>query len=83
MNSNNNNENHEIAVYQHLNGLFAHSSVLFRVTCLLLLGYYISGKTIVTEVKLLLFHYVINRKWTTSKTSRHNPILNNDRSQDI
>ena len=82
MNSNNNNENHEIAVYQHLNGHFA-SSVLFRLTCLLLLRYYISGKTIVTEVKLLLFHYVINRKWTTSKTSRHNPILNNDRSQDI
>ena len=83
MNSNNNNENHEIAVYQHLNCHFAHSSVLFRLTCLLLLRYYISGKTIVTEVKLLLFHYVINRKWTTSKTSRHNPILNNDRSQDI
>ena len=29
MNSNNN-ENHEIAVYQHLNGRFAHSSFLFR-----------------------------------------------------
>ena len=83
MNSNNNYENHEIVVYQHLNGRFFHSSVICRLTCLLLLRYYISGKTIVTEVKLLLFHYVINRKWTTSKTSRHNPILNNDRSQDI
>ena len=82
MNSNNNNENHEIVVYQHLNGHFA-SSVLFPLTCLILLRYYISGKTIVTEVKLLLFHYVINRKWTTSKTSRHNPILNNYRSQNI
>ena len=79
MNSNNNNENHEIAVYHH----FAHSSVLFRLTCLLLFRYYISGKTIVTKVKLLLFPCVINRKWTTSKTSRHNTILNNDRSQDI
>ena len=35
MNSNNNNQNHEIAVYQHFNGRFAHSSVLFRLTCLL------------------------------------------------
>ena len=63
MNSNNNDEIHEIAVYQHLNGRFAHSSVLFRLTSLLLLSYYISGKTIVMEVKLLLFYYVINRKW--------------------
>ena len=31
MNSNNNNENREIAVYQHLNGRFAYSSVLFRL----------------------------------------------------
>ena len=62
MNSNNNDEIHEIAVYQHLNGRFAHSSVLYRLTSLLLLSYYISGKTIVMEVKLLLFYYVINRK---------------------
>ena len=67
MNSNNNNENHEIAVSQHLNGRFAHSSVLFRLTYLLLLRYYISGKTMFIEVKLLLFYYVINRNWTTSK----------------
>ena len=40
MNSNNNNENHEIVVYQHFNGRSAHSSVLFRLTCLLLLRYY-------------------------------------------
>ena len=58
MNSNNNNENHEIAVCQHLNGGFAHSSVLFRLTYLLLLRYYISGKTMFIEVKLLLFYYV-------------------------
>ena len=83
MNSNNNNENHEIAVCQHLNGSFAHSSVLFRFTYLLLLRYYISGKTMFTEVKLLLFYYVINRNWMTSKTSRPNPMLNNHRSQDI
>ena len=67
MNSNNNNENHEIAVCQHLNSRFAHSSVLFRFTYLLLLRYYISGKTMFIEVKLLLFYYVINRNWTTSK----------------
>ena len=66
MNSNNNNENHEIAVCQHLNGRFAHFSVLFRFTYLLLLRYYISGKTMFREVKLL-FYYVINRNWTTSK----------------
>ena len=36
-----------------------------------------------TMLMLLLFYYVINRHWVTSKTSRHNPILNNDRSQDI
>ena len=66
MNSNNNNENHEIAVCQHLNGRFAHSSVLFRLTYLLLLRYYISGKTMFIKVKLLLFYYVINRNWTTS-----------------
>ena len=84
MNSNNDNiENHEIAVCQHLNGRFAHSSVLFRSTYLLLLRYYISGKTMFIEVKLLLFYYVINRNWTTSKTSRPNPMLNKDRSQDI
>ena len=87
MNSNNDNiENHEIAVCQHLNGRFAHSSVLFRLTYLLLLRYYISGKTMFIEVKLLLFYYVINRNWTTSstsKTSRPNPMLNKDRSQDI
>ena len=80
MNSNNNYENHEIVVYQHLNGRFSHSSVICQLTCLLLLRYYISGKTIVMEIKLLLFYNVINRKWTTS---RHNPTLNNDRSQDI
>ena len=86
MNRNNNIENHEIAVCQHLNGRFAHSSVLFRLTYLLLLRYYISGKTMFIEVKLLLFYYVINRNWTTSstsKTSRPNPMLNKDRSQDI
>ena len=71
MNSNNNNENHEIAVCQHLNGRFAHSSVLFRLTYLLLLHYYSSGKTMFIEVKLLLFNYVMNRDWTTSKTSWH------------
>ena len=37
----------------------------------------------VKQVKVLLFYYVINRKWTTSKTSRHNPVFNNDRSEDI
>ncbi|CAH3017916.1 unnamed protein product, partial [Porites evermanni] len=42
---------------QHLNGRFAHSSVLFRLTYLLLLRYYISGKTMFIEVKLLLFYY--------------------------
>ena len=70
MNSNNNNDNHEIAVCQHLNGRFAHSSVLFRLTYLLLLCYYISGKTMFIEVKLL-FYYVMNRDWTTLKTSWH------------
>ena len=71
MNSNNNNENHEIAVCQHLNGRFAHSLVLFRLTYLLLLRYYISGKTMFIEVELLLFYYGMNRDWTTSKTSWH------------
>ena len=71
MNSNNNNENHEIAVCQHLNCRFAHSSVLFRLTYLLLLHYYISGKTMFIEVELLLFYYSMNRDWTTSKTSWH------------
>ena len=70
MNSNNNNDNHETAVCQHLNGRFAHSSVLFGLTYLLLLRYYISGKTMFIEVKLL-FYYVMNRDWTTSKTSWH------------
>ena len=70
MNSNNNNENHEIAVCQHFKGRFAHSSVLFRLTYLSLLRYYISGKTMFIEVKLL-FYYVMNRDWTTSKTSWH------------
>ena len=70
MSINNNNENNEIAVCQHLNGRFAHSSVLFRLTYLLLLRYYISGKTMFMEVKLL-FYYVMNRDWTTSKTSWH------------
>ena len=54
MNSNNNDEIHEIAVYQHLNGRFAHSSVLYRLTSLFLLSYYIGGKTIVMEVKTTL-----------------------------
>ena len=67
MNRNNNIENHEIAFCQHLNGRFAYSSVLFRLTYLLLLRYYISGKTMFIEVKLLLFYYVINRNWTTSR----------------
>ena len=74
MNSNNNNENHEIAVCQHLNGRFAHSSVLFRLTYLLLLLYYISRKTMFIEGELLLFYYSMNRDWTTSKrrgTSRN------------
>ena len=70
MNSNNNNDNHEIAVCQHLNGRFAHSSVLFRLTYLLLLRYYISGKTMFIEVKLLLY-YIMNRDWTTSKMLWH------------
>ena len=70
MNSNNNNDNHEIAVCQHLKGRFAHSAVPFRLTYLLLLRYYISGKTMFIEVKLL-FYYVMNRDWTTSKTSWH------------
>ena len=71
MNSNNNIENHEIAVCQHLNGRFAHASVLFWLTYLLLLRYYSSGKTMFIEVKLLLFNYVMKRDWTTSKTSWH------------
>ena len=71
MNSNNNNENREIAVCQHLNGRFANSSVLFWLTYLLLLRYYSSGKTMFMEVKLLLFNYVMNRDWTTSKMSWH------------
>ena len=71
MNGNNNNENHEIAVCQHLTGRFAHSSVLFQLTYLLLLRYYISGKTVFIEVKLLLFYHVMNRDWTTSKASWH------------
>ena len=71
MNSNNNNENHQIAVCQHFNGRFAHSSVLFRLTNLLPLHYYISGKTMFIEVKLLLFYYVINMNLTTLKTSWH------------
>ena len=54
MNSNNNDEIHEIAVYQHLNGRFAHSSVLYRLTSLFLLSYYVGGKTIVMEVKTTL-----------------------------
>ena len=71
MNSNNNNENHQIAVCQHFNSRFAHSLVLFRLTYLLLLHYYISGKTMFIEVKLLLFYYVINMNLTTLKTSWH------------
>ena len=54
MNSNNNNENHEIAVCQHLNGYFSHSSVLFRSTYLLLLRYYISGKNHVHRSKVVV-----------------------------
>ena len=55
MNSNNNNnENHEIAVCQHLYGRFAHSSVLCQLTYLLLLRYYISGKTMFIEVKVVV-----------------------------
>ena len=83
MNSKYNNENHKIAVCLHLNSHFAHSSVLFRFTYLLLLRYYISGKTMFIEVKMLLFYNVINRNWITSKTSRPNPMLDNHRSQDI
>ena len=56
MNRNNNNENHEIAVCQHLNGYFSHSSMLFRSTYLLLLSYYISGKNHVDVVVVLLRH---------------------------
>ena len=54
MNSNNNNENHEITVCQHLNGRFAHSSVLFRLTYLLLLRYYIQWKNHVHRSKVVV-----------------------------
>ena len=64
MNSNNNDEIHEIAVYQHLNGRFAHSSVLFRLTSLLFV--------------IVLLRYKQEMAGTTLKTSRRNAIVNND-----